>query len=448
MSDREDRDDDRLAKAMAADRVPAPPAELAGRVVEAMLAGGQAAAPARAAASRLRRAWPVAAALAVGMAIGGPAGLALRPRTSMDLVAGDRRPSAQETIRLGDRAVLVAEAGADLRWRTGPEDSVLVEQRAGDVFYRVNAGRFLVETPFGVVRVTGTCFRVEVSDMKLLDRRNLGVAAVGAALGAAVVVTVYEGRVLLAKGRSEVALGPTERGQLTAAGAPERLAGGEAARGAIAQRSNIPRFDETEALRTRIAEQDKELAQLRPQAPVAAKMAKGKSRILDPSREELLARVERCEVAFDSPPFKGFDERAAQRLGVSEAEREAMNEAMNEVRDHAVAEMRKLYIEMSGDTALADRLSPGTMESEIFAKAPEGARPRARLQLARERAGLASTPADLSQTPVTERTLRLMMSIGHLFERKLAERIGPDRAHSLRAQQDGWGGKTVANGCE
>ena len=259
---------DRLAEAIAADlaagATPQPPENLTQRTVDAMLAPG-AQATGRAPGPGRRRIWPVVAALAAGMLIGGPAWVALRSTPGRGFQPGDRQPSAQETIRLQNRAVLVAEAGARLRWRAGPEDAVLVEQNAGEVFYRVNAGRFLVETPFGVVRVTGTCFRVEVNDMKLINRQSVSGAAIGAALGAAVVVTVYEGQVLLAKGRNQVALGAGQTGQITATGSPERLSlhdpqGGSAPSGS---RSSIPRFDDRELLRTRIAEQEKELAQLR-----------------------------------------------------------------------------------------------------------------------------------------------------------------------------------------
>jgi hypothetical protein len=444
-------DDDLLAEVMAADALPPPPPDLARRTVEAMLVR----VPVAAANPRrrpMRRAWPLLATLATGVAIGaigtgwwrgGPAG---------GFARGERRPSAKETIRLGTRAVVVAEAGADLRWRPGPEDGVLVEQGAGAVFYRVNAGPFVVETPFGLVRVQGTCFRVEVSDMNSFNRPNLSGAALGAALGAAVVVSVYEGRVLLARGSDEVTLGPGESGELTASGPGRRaLPEGRAAREAATSRVDraaVPRFEETEALRARVAEQERELADLRAGAPVAKKVTESKRRFLDASREELLARVERCELAFDTPSINGFDQKTAQSMGLAEAEREALNEAMKEVKAQVVAELRALYVEMSGDAATADRLSPASMESEIFARAPEGSRGQARQQLAREKAGLSAPPADLAKTPVAERTMRLMSGIGDRFEQKVAERLGPERARALRAKEDGWRGKTVSNGCE
>jgi hypothetical protein len=448
---------DRLAEALAADTapddVPPPPADLVDRTLQAMAAQSNAEVntPAANRAGRWRRVWPLVVGLAAGVALGGPAWVALRSRAD-GFSAGERRVDAQETIQLGQRAVLVAEAGADLRWQRG-DGGVQVQQRAGEVFYRVNAGEFRVQTPAGVIRVMGTCFRVEVSDMKLINRQNLSGAAVGAALGAAVMVTVYEGRVLLASAGdpgAEVALTPGQVGQVTAGGAAERLSPGPDRTGSapgLAHSSNIPRFDDRETLRTRIAEQEKELAHLRSVAPMAKKLGEGRKQVLNPSRDELLARVERCELAYDTPSINGVNEKEAQKLGLSDTEREAMNEALKETRDHVASELRRLYVEMGGDPGMADRLSPQAMETEIFARAPDGARPQARQQLARELAGLATTPTDLSKTPIAERATRLMSTIGNLFEQKLAERLGPQRARGLRAQEDGWRGKTVTNGC-
>jgi hypothetical protein len=461
--DREGYGDARLAQAMAADEVPPPPDGLAGRVVEGVLAAGASGGrgPRRRSVGQRRR-LPLAIALVAGAAAGALAVWLARPAGEA-LASGARTPSAQETIRLGDRAVLVAEAGAQLRWRPGPGRALLVEQDAGDVFYRVDAGDgpFLVETPSGVVRVRGTCFRVEVKDMKLINRQSVSAAALGAALGGALVVTVYEGRVLLARGRDEVALGPGDRGVIREDGAPRRISAGERDRAAAEAPAlaraggGVPRFDEAQALRTRIAEQEKQIAELGAQAQLAKKLQdRGGGRFLDPSKEELLARVERCEVRFDIPPIglgsgaAGVVERQAQKLGLSSGEREAANQAADETRRHVTSELRRLYLELGGEQAIADRLSPGTLQMEIVSRLPPGANQHARRQLSRERAGLAAPPNDLGKTPVAERALRLMMSLGEDFERRLAGRIGAERAHDLRAREDGWQSKTAQNGCE
>ena len=83
-----------------------------------------------------------------------------------------------------------------------------------------------------------------------------------------------------------------------------------------------------------------------------------------------------------------------------------------------------------------------------MSKSPRGVADQARARLAKERAGLLPPPADLAATPVGERTLRLLFNLGNDFERRLGTRIGGERAHSLRARNDGWGGaRSSSSGC-
>ena len=227
------------------------------------------------------------AALAAGVALGGPAWVALRSRAD-GFSAGERRVTAQETIRLGQRAVLVAEAGADLRWQPGPTAACWSSSAPGEVFYRVNAGEFRVQTPAGVIRVTGTCFRVEVSDMKLINRQNLSGAAVGAALGAAVVVTVYEGRVLLAKDQAhgELELRPGRaRSAVGGRGAAPVGRGSDARRGRRWRRARAsPASTRPRRCGRGIAEQEKELAQLRATGAVAKKVEREQEAVPRPQQ--------------------------------------------------------------------------------------------------------------------------------------------------------------------
>jgi len=166
--------------------------------------------------------------------------------------------SQRTELALGHRATAVAEAGADLQWRVRLGGATSVQQRAGDVFYRVRTGTdFRVETPAGTITVRGTCFRVEVSPMEqpMKDSawkpRAQG-AVVGAAIGAAVILTVYEGKVLLASEGTELALGAGEAARATTAQAPQRIDGtGEpapmAARLQVERRALQGRVDALEA---------------------------------------------------------------------------------------------------------------------------------------------------------------------------------------------------------
>jgi len=99
---------------------------------------------------------------------------------------------------------VVARRGSELSW--GEQDgAIVVEQSAGNVFYRVQSGnRFSVNTPGGQVIVRGTSFRVEVRQMKMAQ-------VAGAALaGAVTVVALYEGSVLIANDHGELSLEPGE----------------------------------------------------------------------------------------------------------------------------------------------------------------------------------------------------------------------------------------------
>ncbi|HEY3358598.1 MAG TPA: hypothetical protein VGQ83_35450 [Polyangia bacterium] len=123
--------------------------------------------------------------------------------------SGARTTAVRETILLGGRGVAVAEAGSGLVWAIDRKGAARVNQAAGDVFYRVEAGgAFLVSTPAGDVTAVGTCFRVAVD------------AAPAAA--AAATVSVAEGRVLIGNRGGNREIGPGERGTLLKDGRGER----------------------------------------------------------------------------------------------------------------------------------------------------------------------------------------------------------------------------------
>lgn len=104
-----------------------------------------------------------------------------------------------------------------------------VTLQAGEAFFRVAPhdarAPFVVTTPAGAIVVTGTCFSVVLEDSAMLAQhhpRSLAVgAAMGAALGVVVTVTVHEGSVRLRNPHGELVLQAGERGSLTAENAPE-----------------------------------------------------------------------------------------------------------------------------------------------------------------------------------------------------------------------------------
>jgi ferric-dicitrate binding protein FerR (iron transport regulator) len=201
MSSADSREPDALEReTLLAYEAPRAPADMADRV----LAGLRAARRPR----PVWRRWAIAVA-----AVAAALSVALLLRGEGDLgSSGHRVVDARASIAIGGRAVAVAEAGSEIAWTVLADGAASVEQRSGDVFYRVTPGEaFVVAVPGASIRVLGTCFRVEVGDMRSRNK-SLAAGGIGAAVTAAVLVTVYEGRVLLGNEQGEVELGPGEQG--------------------------------------------------------------------------------------------------------------------------------------------------------------------------------------------------------------------------------------------
>jgi hypothetical protein len=172
----------------------------------------------RALAARRRRRVAWAAAAAVVLCAGG-AGL-WHAASRVD--HGAHLAAERVTLELGPRAVAVAESGSRMAWRIPARGPARVEQLAGNVFYRINHGDDLtITTPLGAVGVLGTCLRVEVIPMKGVTAG----AVAGTALTAAVLVSVYEGRVTVRNAGSPRALevGAGEAARLSMDGGPARV---------------------------------------------------------------------------------------------------------------------------------------------------------------------------------------------------------------------------------
>jgi ferric-dicitrate binding protein FerR (iron transport regulator) len=437
----------------------APPAGFADRVLEARAATRAEAASTTARPARWR---------------GGPIAAALVAAAALAWVVATRAPSApsahgalaaerRTTIELGGRGVAVAEPGAALTWEV-ERGSAVVSQAGGSVFYRVeHQGPFTVETPAGKVEVTGTCFRVEVEPM---TKKQPVQGIVGAALGAALVVTVYEGSVLFAdKGGGTRAAAAGERivvapgeGGVAAAGAPTP-AGGEAAGAAIALaappadisrddllvRDRVQR-DEIAALRGKV----RELEQAGGGRGPRDRDASGRP-WFDPSPADLAAFAKECRVRVDLPPLadrvRATGPEDAKELGLVDGEPAILDAATTTVLDRYAAGLRAIYLEVTGNQAGADELSMQAMASEIRDKSGEGEDGRVRALIARERAGLARPPADVSKLSPYERQFRLMASLGDDLERELGVALGADRAHAIREAAGGWPMRMEMAGC-
>lgn len=392
--------------------------------------------------------------------------VALRPS------AGAQRALGRETVAIGRRGLAVLEPGADVQHHVGWTGAAEVTQRAGSVFYRVErGGAFVVHTPAGDVTVHGTCFRVEVTagkeneDMKAMKSGLVG-ASVGAALTAAVFVTVFEGKVSLANPRGSVALAAGESGsastdrqpQIAAAGAPTATATRVPAPDSLAGLSPAELARRAEEQRTEIIGLHDQLRKLRADLESAQAKSQGKSDrkrpefALEPTKEELAELAKTCTLQWDTPelglePGK-ISPKEQQQAGLSATEVQAINKAQADLHEQTARELRALYAEITGDRAHADSMTSVSLMIEINEKSSPADVQLAYQRLAQERAGQLAPPATTVGTTAIERAMRIVTSLGDRNERAIASVIGEQRAKDLRRRNNGFGSVHVSsNGC-
>jgi len=329
--------------------------------------------------------------------------LVTRPREVGRPTWGEIHATARETVGIGDRAVAVAEPGAQLSWSLA-SGRIRVDQRNGAVFYRVDHGSpFVVSTAAADVHVTGTCFQVE-----LLER-------------AAVAVRVFEGAVAVSNPEGSVAISAGERVQVEPGRAPVRAA--------VAVDGSSARRD-----RDRVRQLEQALHEAR-QAAAETPAAPDEHKFVAFSPEELKALGERCEFRYARPEHLiGFGPPdLGGRFGLDERERAAVVQIMEDQRTHFVEELRAIYIEIVGDRITAPKLSPIALVDEINAKSRPGDDVEARNRLFAEWSGKARPPSAevLTTRPAVERFWRLISGASDAFIRRLSEVVGPERARAI-----------------
>lgn len=316
--------------------------------------------------------------------------------------------TAYTSIALGDRGVVVAHPGAVLTWVVGADGTARVEQVAGEAFFRVErGGAFVVRTPAGEVRVTGTCFTVAVDEQLTT-------------------VDVHEGSVELADATSTVALAPGERGHLGGAAPARRRP--------------------TEPVAARVVSPDHPgPATPAPQGRRGDCFCFSDPRHLEADAQLLDEWAALCRVRADLPPY-GLDtdltaiEAAADQLGISGGERASFRAAALELTTANLARLREVYIAATGDEDGAASLDPDALAEQIVRTATLGEDARLRATLSQERAGHVAPPTDPSQLSPFEEMIRVTLTAGDDFERRLAARLGAARARSLRQRFGGWPG--------
>jgi len=460
-------------EALAAWTAAAPPAGFAERVLAA-----QAASPVTAPTvpSSPRSPWAgrrvtVASAVVAGACLAALGVAVVRTRAAGPAATGEVEVATRRTLAVGARATAVAEAGASLAWRVDARGAD-VTQRAGDVFYRVApGGPFVVHTPAGDVRVTGSCFRIEVPEGAEEDQmttKKMAVigGAVGAVLAAAVVVSVYEGGVVVASAGASRAAAAGDRVIIGADGVPVLDTGSTAA--ATVSLAGLTRdqlLAAHTAQRAQLANLAAEVARLRGPGGAGSGGPDGERVItagrddgdgqpwFDPSPQTLQAMAKDCRVRFDLPQIMeseppNISPRAAEKFGLTPEELPRVNAALAALHTAWMTKVRALYAEATGDTTGADSLSVEAMAQEITDKSPPGETDALRRRMAEERAGLVAPPADLSKTTPVERYFRGLGGLGAETEQALAGVVGPERARELRAADRGlFGQRMEMAGC-
>lgn len=165
----------------------------------------------------------------------------------------------------------------------------------------------------------------------------------------------------------------------------------------------------------------------------------------DPRTAKLMARcgVVRTELpsfAMTRTAEPAFDENWAERVGLTDAERDAIAMAGERARDSLYGALTAAAIDAGGKEREWAEQSPLLA---LFKAALESSEEDPSLavaaQVARERAG-APRSAVADVPPALEAMQRAILDFGDDFEAQLAEVLGPERARALHAHADGWPG--------
>jgi hypothetical protein len=255
--------------------------------------------------------------------------------------------------------------------------------------------------------------------------------------------------VLVRNARGQVSLGPGGRVDVAAGEAPRAVT---ARRMALGTRDRTSE-DRAAALEARVSELERVLQQgpkgLRLSDPSAAALA---GRMYDFTGDELKALARRCEIRYYLPRHLTalVSPRLDSSYPLSAAERETVARLMQEQRQSFVDELRSLYIELTGERAAAETLTPKSLKEEIFAKATEDDIKEARRRIFQEWLGQVPPPADVTKRPSVERFLRLLVNSGPAFYRAVSAVVGTERAREVRQRttSDTITDNTATEGCE
>ncbi len=378
---------------------------------------------------------------------------------------GDVTAETRREVALGDRAIAVLEPGARVAW-----DGDRVTQARGDVFYRVAPGKeFRVETPAGDAKVLGTCFRVKVrEESSPMNARDVKVGLSGAALGAAVLVGVYEGRVALAQpktgasvdltaGKAGIADARGARAAGSLADGERALANGEAGEEEPLLAANASLADSVRTYKSRIesieAEKkrlEKELAE----AQTKLASAEGGALATGPKKSEFdltdddwkqLAKEGGVKVRYPCATRPGGDPpdpspKSLNKLGLRPEDGKTIGAAFAASNKRRWAVVRPLCAQaLAGAGDVADKVGEGAciaiIQTMAAQKDPAAADEGIRMA-AEARAGLRPMPGPDDVVNPVERLMLALTGESKAIESDLAKSFGPEEANRIVYSKD------------
>lgn len=419
-------------------------------------------------ASSRQRVRRIGIATAVTTALALAAAFALRVQAPVDegaVIAADRTE-----VAVGNRARAVLEPGSRVRW-SGDE----VIQARGDVFYRVEPGaRFRVHTPAGDVEVKGTCFRVSVRAnqtqgdatkdeeelaMRFLQKRDLKVGAVGAAVGVMTFVGVYEGKVAVSRAAGRVEIGAGESATASGSGvqttgaiadgqkafeAKAATAGGDeplskANENLVAQIGDYRQ--RLEAIATQKAELETKLKATEQSLASTQDGAAPRTRHdFDLDADDWAELAKTGEVKYRLPCMKessGWTPNADQlnKLALAPSDAPAIREAYKQSYERTWNQIKPMCQQALGATP--DIIEKIGLDScthlihDLAVKTDETAAGEASILVGQIRAGMRPEPGPTDKVHPVTRMFLAMTGANKAFEQDLAKSFGPEEAHRL-----------------
>jgi len=418
-----------------------PPADFAERVVAAARAESRNPA-------KPRRGRIAAGVLLVGSLA---AGIAFAVHLQSRGAAGDVTAEARREVRVGTRAVAVLEPGAHVKWH-GDD----IEQTGGDVFWRVEPGaRFTVHTAAADVTVKGTCFRVRVTGGEGdMTRRDAMVGAVGAVVGAAAFVGVYEGKVAVSHAGQSVDVAAGQSAQADGRGvhltglSPSAQGSAAEAEGAepdplLAANANLA--DTVQEYRRRLEAIDADKKKLEKKlAEAEAKLGDAGAvgvpdKKYDLSQDDWKELAKVGEVRLYTPcgpgPHNDFDysPAAVNALGLAPQDGPIIQAAMQRSQARTWGIIKPLCSQALGGTNV-DKIGELSCMSILEGFAGQNGGPgigEAVRQAAEIEAGQRPMPGPSDDVPAVVRALVAEASASKDVEADLARQLGPEDAHRI-----------------